>query len=258
MLKLTKPLVILDLETTGTWIEKDRIVEIAMIKCLPDDTRETFKSRVNPRMPIPKRVAQIIGITDEDLKDAPIFKQIAQNVLDFIGDAELAGFNVERFDLLILERELFDAGLKLDWRTRVIYDAQKIYHLHEKRTLTAAYKFYCDKELVNAHTAMGDTEATIEILAAQIEKYGKPADGILSLRDFDYERIDDFFDKERKFRWWSGELYPVFGKYARRVNLKEIAKKDRPYLEWLLTTDFSEQVKKMIREVLDGHHPPAP
>ena len=206
-------------------------------------------------MPIPSRVSQIIGITDEDLKEAPPFKEIAGKVVSFIGDADLGGFNIERFDLLILERELFNAGLKFDWRTRTIYDAQKIYHLHEKRTLKAAYQFYCSKELVNSHTAMGDTEATVEILAAQIEKYGKPEIGMESLKDFEYERLDDYFDEEKKFRWWNGELYPVFGKYAKRNSLKEISQKDPSYLEWLLTTDFPQQVKAMIRGILEGRLP---
>ncbi len=257
-MKLTKPLVVLDLETTGTWIEKDRIVEVGMIRVMPSGDSESFRLRVNPGMPIPPRVAQIIGITDQDVREAPPFKQVAPQVLAFIGDSDLGGFNIERFDLLILERELFQAGIKFDWRTRTIYDAQKIYHLHEKRNLKAAYKFYCDKELTNAHTALGDAEATLEILVAQIQRYGKPEEGIESLRDFDYERIDDFFDEERKFRWWNGELYPVFGKYAKRASLKEIAQKEPDYLQWMLTTDFPQQVKAMLKGVLEGRFPVAP
>ena len=257
-MKLSRPLVVLDLETTGTWVEKDRIVEIGMIRSSPDGPPQSYRARVNPGMPIPPRVAQIIGIIDADVKEAPPFKQIAPEVLSFIGDADLGGFNIERFDLLILERELFQAGIKFDWRSRTIYDAQKIYHLHEKRNLKAAYKFYCDKELESAHTALGDAEATLEILAAQIQKYGKPVEGIESLRDFDYERIDDFFDEERKFRWWNGELYPVFGKYAKRASLKEIAQKEPDYLQWMLTTDFPQQVKAMLKGVLEGRFPVAP
>lgn len=254
-MKISRTLVALDLETTGTWIEKDKIVEIALVRLTPERGREVFKSRVNPGVAIPARVSQIIGITDADVKDEPPFKKIAAEALAFIGDADLAGFNIERFDLLILEREFFEAGLKFEWRTRAIFDAQKIYHLHEKRDLKAGYKFYCEKDLVNAHTALGDTEATLEILAAQIKRYGKPEEGMESLRNFDYERIDDFFDKERKFRWWNGELYPVFGKYAKRVSLKEIATKEPDYLKWLLNTDFSQEVKQMIRGILEGRHP---
>ena len=257
-MKLSKPLVVLDLETTGTWIEKDRIVEIGMIRSSADLHHDSFESRVNPGMPIPARVSRITGITDADVKDAPPFKEIAPKVLAFIGEADLGGFNIERFDLIILERELFTAGLKFEWRSRTIYDAQKIYHLHERRDLKAAYHFYCSKELVNGHTAMGDAQACLEILASQIERYGRPEQGIESLRDFDYERIDDFFDAQRKFRWWNGQLYPVFGRYARKSSLKEIAQKDPEYLKWLLTTDFGSDVKTMIQGVLEGRPPASP
>lgn len=258
MLKLSHPLVVLDLETTGTWVDKDRIVEIALIRCLPDGSQTSFTSRVNPGMPIPPRVTRITGITDQDVKDAPPFKKIAPNVLAFIGDADLGGFNVERFDLIILERELFVAGLKFDWRRRTIFDAQKVYHLNERRDLKAAYQFYCRKELENGHTAMGDTQATVEILGVQVEKYGKPEEGIESLKDFEYQRMDDYFDEGRKFRWWNGELYPIFGKYGKRKSLKEIAQQERSYLEWMLGQDFPSGTKEMLRGVLEGRLPEPP
>lgn len=256
MIKLMRPLVVLDLETTGTWTEKDRIVEIALVRLSPGGEREQFSSRVNPGMPIPPRVSQITGIADEDVRDAPLFKEIAGRVLDFLGDADLGGFNIERFDLPILERELYEAGMKLERRSRAIYDALRIYHLHEKRDLKAAYQFYCGKVLANGHTAMGDTEATLEILQAQIAQYGEPAEGIESLRDMNAERIDDYFDAEKKFRWWNGELYPVFGKYGRKHSLREIVRKDPEYLRWLLTTDFSPEVKTLIQGALAGRFPP--
>lgn len=257
-MKISRPLVVLDLETTGTWVEKDRIVEIGLVKLLPEGGCEKFESRVNPSMPIPPRVSEITGITDADVKDAPPFKAIAPKVLEFIGDADLGGFNVERFDLVILERELFEAGFKFPWRGRAIYDAQRIYHLHEKRDLKAAYQFYCGKILTNGHTAMGDTEATLEILRSQVERYGSAERGVESLRDFKYERMDDYFDEEKKFRWWNGELYPVFGKYARRKSLREIAKEEPAYLEWILKQDFTEQVKSLARNAMTGKFPSGP
>ncbi len=257
-MKITRPLVVLDLETTGTWVERDRIVEIALVKLKPNGSSEKFESRVNPGMPIPPRVSEITGITDADVKEAPPFKAIAAKVLEFIGDADLGGFNVERFDLVILERELFEAGLKFPWRGRAIYDAQRIYHLHEKRDLKAAYLFYCGKVLVNGHTAMGDTEATLEILGSQVERYGKPDLGVECLRDFKYERMDDYYDEEKKFRWWNGELYPVFGKYARRKSLREIAKEEPAYLEWILKQDFTERVKSLARDAMAGKFPSGP
>ena len=146
-MKVARPLVVLDLETTGIWIEKDRIIEIALIKLLPDGSREQFASKVNPAMSIPPRVTEITGITQEDVKDAPAFGTIAGKVLQFIGDADIGGFNVGRFDLPLLAREFLDAGITFDYSQRAIYDAQKVYHLHNKRDLSAAFAFYCQQEL---------------------------------------------------------------------------------------------------------------
>ena len=254
-MKINKPLVIFDLETTGTWINKDKIVEIGMIKVMPDGRREEYLKRVNPGMPIPPNVSRIINIVDEDLKDAPPFGDIAKDVLSFIGDSDLAGFNIQRFDIPILEREIIDAGLSFHWKDRDIYDAQKVYHIHEKRDLTAAYEFYCNKKLESAHSALGDATATVEILDAQIKKYGTTEQGIESLKDFEYERSSDYFDKERKFCWWNGELYPTFGKYSRKSHIRDIAKENHGYLEWILTKDFSDEVKTMIGKALNGEFP---
>ncbi len=254
-IKLSKPLVVLDLETTGTWVEKDRIVEVGMVKLFPDGSKENYVKRVNPGMPIPANVTRIINITDDDVKDAPAFKELAREILEFIGEADIGGFNILRFDLPLLEREFIDAGFTFSWRERNIYDAQKVYHIHEKRDLTAAYQLYCDKALTNAHSALGDAEATVEIFDAQIKKYGSPEVGIESIKDFDYERSSAYFDKERKFSWWNGELYPTFGKYGRKKHIKSICKSDRRYLEWILTKDFSEEIKTMIRGVLNGEFP---
>lgn len=254
-MKLLRPLVVFDLETTGTWIEKDRIVEIGMVKLLPDGSSLNYVKRVNPGMPIPPNVSRIIDITDDDVKDAPRFKDIAKEVLEFIGDSDIGGFNILRFDLPILEREFFDAGFSFHWHNRCIYDAQKVYHIHEKRDLAAAYKLYCNKELDKAHSALGDAEATVEIFAEQVKKYGAEEQGIESLKDFDYGHSSAYYDKERKFSWWNGQLYPTFGKYAKKKDIKYILKNDRPYLEWILAKDFSEEVKTMVRKVLGGEFP---
>ena len=257
-MKITRPLVVFDLETTGIWVEKDKIVEIGMVKLMPDGTRQEYVKRVNPGMPIPVNVSRIIDIKDEDVKDAPRFKEIAREVIDFIGDADLGGFNIQRFDLPVLERELIEAGSSFQWKERSIYDAQKVYHIHEKRDLMAAYQLYCDKELTIAHTALGDAQATVEILDAQIRRYGVEEKGIESLKDFDYEQSSAYFDSERKFCWWNGNLYPTFGKYRRKKHIKEIAKDDRSYFDWISNADFSDKIKAMAVGALKGEFPSPP
>ena len=257
-MKISRPLVILDLETTGTWVEKDKIVEIGLIKLMPDGTKLDYIKRVNPGMPIPPNVTLIINIADADVKDKPRFKEIAEEALAFLGDSDLGGFNILRFDLPLLEREFYEAKLNFHWRDRNIYDAQKIYHIHEKRDLMAAYFLYCGKKLENAHSALSDAEATVDILDAQVGQYGSTELGIESLKDIDYERSSDYFDKERKFCWWNGQLYPTFGKHGKKKHIKDIAKEDREYLEWILTKDFDNEVKAMIQKVLDGQFPEPP
>lgn len=258
-MQLKKPLVVLDLETTGPWVDRDRVIEIAMIKCLPGGGRLTYHKRVNPGMPIPPVVQQLTGITNEAVKAAPAFKEIAREVLEFIGESDLGGYNLERFDLPLLEREIREASLTWDWQKLGVYDAQKVYHLNEKRDLTAAYKFYCGKELgEDAHSALADTEATLEILAAQARKYGDGAEDIDVLSRFDYTNHGEYYDKDRRFRWWNGELYMMFGKYAKRTPLKEIAKKDRGYLEWIVSANFSQEVKDLVAGALEGNFPDPP
>ena len=257
-MKLTRSVVIFDLETTGLWVEKDRIIEIGMIKFSIDGTRENFIRRVNPGIPIPGPVAKLTGISDEDVKNEPFFKSIVGDVLAFIGESDFGGFNIERFDQPLLEREVFDAGLRLEWRHRTVYDAQKIYHIHEKRDLKAAYRFFCDKDLTNAHSALNDSEAALEVLQAQIKKYGGGNEYLESLIDFEYEPMGSFFDENKKFRWWNNELYPVFGKYGRKHSIREIVQKDPAYLRYLMGTDFDEKAKKMLGDALAGKYPVLP
>jgi len=254
-MEISKSLVVLDLETTGTWIEKDRIIEIAIIKIHPDNREEVFESKVNPCMPIPPVVTELTGISNDDVKDAPSFTIIASKVVEFIGDADIGGFNVERFDIPLLQRELSDAGVKFDMSGRAIFDAQKVYHLHEKRDLSAAYAFYCQKDLKDAHSALADTRATLNILVEQINRYGKGNGHIDALKEFTYRQTSDYFDGDRKFRWWNGDLYMTFGKYAKKESLRVVAQKDPGYLNWILDKDFSDDVKLMVQDVLNGRHP---
>jgi DNA polymerase-3 subunit epsilon len=242
------------LEATGTWVDKDKIIEIAMIRLSPSGQETTYCRRVNPAIPIPPIVSELTGIRDKDIEDAPKFADLVDEILAFIADCDLCGFNAERYDLPLLEREIKECGKTFNWQNRHVIDVQKIYHLNEKRDLTAAYKFYCQKELDGAHSAMVDTRATLEILAQQVVRYGKN-DGVDELKKFEYKTLADFYDVDRKFRWWNGDLYMMFGKYAKRFTLQEIAKKDRAYLEWILSADFSEEVKSLVSDALNGRFP---
>ena len=167
-MKISHTLVALDVESTGIWIEKDKIIEIALVKYMPDGKKETYEKKINPGIPIPKAVTDLTGISNEDVRGAPSFEAVAPEILAFLGDADLAGFNIKRFDLPLLTREFADIGVKFDWETKRTYDAQMIFHLNEKRDLSAAYQFYCGKELVGAHSALADSEAIFEILEKQV------------------------------------------------------------------------------------------
>ena len=256
-MKLLNDLVVLDLETTGTWVDRDRIIEIAMIKRMVDGQEEIYEKKINPGIPIPPVVSELTGISNEDVKNAPLFRAVAEEVMAFIEGCDLAGFNVARFDLPLLRREIFDAGLKFSWENVKVFDAQKVYHLNEKRNLTAAYSFYCDKPLENAHSALADTQATLAILEAQVDRYAQDGDDhqIDTLSRFKYEKTAEFLDDERKFRWWNGKAYMMFGKYAKKYSLQEIARRDPGYLEWIVSAKFSEEVKTLVSNALQGQFP---
>ncbi len=253
-MKVENILVCLDVESTGVWVEKDKIIELAFVK-YDGRNKSVFYKRVHPGIKIPAVVTNLTGITNEDIQGAPPFKQIAQEAFDFIGNADLGGFNIERFDLPLLEREFADAGLKFEWKCRKIYDAQKVFHLNEKRDLSAAYKFYCDKDLIGAHSALADSEAVLEILEQQVKKYGEGKDDLASLDKFEYTSLSDYYDSERKFCWWHGKLYLMFGKYARKTPLEDLVTHDRGYLQWVLNADFSDGIKETIRKALNGEIP---
>jgi DNA polymerase-3 subunit epsilon len=250
-------LVVFDLETTGIDVEKDRIVQIALIRVTPDRARETYQTLVNPERPIPPEATAVHGIKDADVRDQPTFAQIRNDVEAFLDGADLAGFNSVNFDLPLLQAELRRAGSEIDYGDVRHLDAMRIFHRMERRDLTAAYRFYCGKELVGAHNALADTEATLEILDAQIARYDEVPDEVEALHRFCNPDEGKYVDRKRKFIWNDqGEAAFTFGKYQGQ-SLNEVVadQRGRGYLEWMLGKDFSEEVKGILRDALDGAFP---
>ena len=243
-LKLHKPLCVFDLETTGVQVAKDRIVEISILKVNPDASRESKTWLVNPEMPIPPDSSAIHGITDEKVKDAPTFKDIASKVLDMISGSDLGGFNSNRFDVPLLAEELLRAGLDFDWSKVKLVDAQTILDKMEPRNLTAAYQFYCKKDLENAHSAEADVLATFEVLDAQVGHYDDLPNDIAGLSEISsHHKFADLagfiaFDKE------DHECF-TFGKYKGR-RVKEVFQKDLGYYGWIQNADFPLYTKKVL------------
>jgi len=248
-LNLTKPLCVFDLETTGTNTAKDRIVEISIIRVEPDGTEETKTWRVNPQMPIPKEASDVHGITDEDVKDAPTFEQIAQEIFEWIHDADLAGFNSNRFDVPLLAEELLRAGIDFDLKTNNMIDVQNIFHKMEPRNLAAAYKFYCNGDLTNAHSAEADTQATLEILKAQLQRYEDLPKDMEKLSNFSsYFNSADF--QGRIIYNDKNEEVINFGKYKGQ-KVEEVLTKDPGYFGWIMRADFPLYMKKIIQNVYE-------
>ena len=256
-LHLTRPLAVFDLETTGIDVERDKIVQIAIIRVEPDGTRRTFEALVNPERPIPPEATTVHGIKDSDVQDAPTFSQIRHEVEEILTGADLTGYNSVRFDQPLLTNELKQAGSELDFLGVKHLDAMRIFHLKEKRDLSAAYRLYCGKELVGAHDALADTTATLEILDAQLNHYDDLPREVDALHVFCNPDEGRFVDLKRKFVWNDqGEAEFTFGKFqGQALNAVVSDQRGRSYLEWMLGKDFSEEIKGILREALDGVFP---
>ena len=246
-LKLKRPLAFFDLETTGLDIAKDRIVEISILKVSPDGKEETYTRRINPTIPMSKQASEITGITDSDLKDMPTFKEVAPEIVKFLDNCDIAGYNSNKFDIPLLAEEFIRAEIDFDFSKRKIIDVQVIYHKKEQRTLKAAYKFYCDKDLENAHSAEADTYATYEILKKQIERYNDLGDDVNSLSKFSFHtRNVDFVGRII----YNDNDVPVFnfGKYKGKP-VAEVLKKDPGYYGWMMNADFPLYTKKVLTKI---------
>jgi DNA polymerase III subunit epsilon len=249
MLQLKRPIAFIDLETTGVSLSTDRIVEIAIIKLLPDGSRQVKRKLINPQMPIPKVTTDIHGINDEMVKDAPTFKQAANEIKVFIDGCDMAGYNSNRFDIPILMEEFLRVGLEVDLSKRKMVDVQHIFYTMEPRTLTAAYKFFCQKELVDAHSAEADVNATIDVFLAQLDRYqnlGTSVESVLEVigedKIVDYARRFSFDDK--------GVEVFNFGKFKGR-SVAEVLKAEPQYYDWMMRGDFPLHTKQKLTEILN-------
>ncbi len=258
-LNLKKPLVFFDLETTGINIVTDRIIEIALLKIHPDGREEEKLQRINPGMPIPPEASIIHGIYDEDVKDAPAFKDVAKTFAKFIEGCDIAGFNSIKFDIPLLTEEFLRADIDIDLKKHKFIDVQVIFHRMEKRTLAAAYKFYLLKDLENAHSAMADTKATYEVLKAQIARYegvmfddcGKKTTPITN--NVDSLASFSSFDKNADFAGRivyddSGTEIFNFGKYKGKA-VEKVLKEDPGYFGWMLQGEFPLYTKKVLTAI---------
>lgn len=246
-LQLKRPIIFFDLETTGVDTAKDRIVEISMVKVGVDGTKQVKTRRINPEMPIPAEATAVHGITDDDVRDEPTFRQIAKSLAQFIEGCDFGGFNSNRFDLPVLVEEFMRAGVEVDFKRRKFVDVQNIFHKMEQRTLVAAYKFYCDKELTDAHSAEADTKATYEVLMAQLDRYPDLQNDVAALAEFsargetvDYAGRIVYNDK--------GEEIFSFGKHKGRV-VSEVFQEEPSYYAWMMNGDFPLYTKKVITEI---------
>ncbi len=246
-LQLTRPICFFDLETTGIHVAKDRIVEISVLKVFPNGNKESKTWLVNPEMPIPNSAIAIHGITDEKVANEPTFKELANEVYQLIKDSDLGGYNSDRFDIPLLAEEMLRAGVDFDMKNRVAVDVQTIFHKMEKRTLEAAYKFYCDKDLTNAHSAAADTMATYEVLLAQLDRYEELENDIKKLSAFSSRRkFLDFagFIAENE----EGEAIFTFGKHKDKL-VAEVLEQEPGYYGWIQQADFPLYTKKILTQI---------
>ncbi len=249
MLQLSRPIAFIDLETTGVNLSSDRIVEIAIVKIMPDGSRVAKRKIINPEMPIPAESAAIHGITNEMVKDAPSFKQVANEIKQFLEHCDLGGYNSNRFDIPVLMEEFLRSDMDIDLSICRMIDVQHIFYTMEPRTLTAAYKFFCNKELLNAHGAEADINATIEVLECQMERYGQLGNSLDSILTCIGE--DKIIDYARRFVFdEKGTAVFNFGKYKGKA-VETILKAEPQYYDWMMRGDFPMHTKKKLTEMFN-------
>jgi len=243
-LKLNRPIIFFDLETTGVDPAKDRIIEICMVKVFPDGNEECKTRRINPGIPIPYESSQIHGIYDDDVKDCPTFKSISKSLQQYIEGSDLGGYNSNKFDIPILVEEFLRAGIDLDIKKRKFIDVQNIFHKMEQRTLVAAYKFYCQKDLENTHSAEADTRATYEVLLAQLDRYEDLENDIEFLAEFSTKTSNVDFAGRIIYDKNKNEVFN-FGKHKGK-KVCDVFRDEPSYYSWMMNGDFPLYTKKII------------
>lgn len=246
-LNLKNPLVFFDLETTGTNINTDRIVEICYLKVYPNGNEEAKTLRINPEMHIPEQASAVHGIYDADVAGCPTFKEVAKNIATDMEGCDLAGFNSNRFDVPVLAEEFLRAGMDIDLSKRKFIDVQTIFHKREQRTLSAAYKFYCDRSLEDAHSAEADTRATYEVLKAQLDRYPDLENDVAFLSDYSSFSKNVDFAGRMVYDEKGVEIFN-FGKY-KGIPVVEVLRKDPGYYGWILSNDFTLNTKAMLTKI---------
>lgn len=246
-LHLTKPICFFDLETTGINITTDRIVEIAVVKVFPTGKEERKTWLINPEIPIPREASSIHGIFDTDVADKPTFKELAKEINAMINDSDLGGFNSNRFDIPLLAEEMLRAGIDFDMKGRVAIDVQTIFHKMEQRTLVAAYKFYCNKTLDDAHSAAADAQATYEVLKAQIAKYDELKNDTKFLAEFSSRKKFADFAGFIIYNEHDEECFS-FGKHKGK-RVEDVLNEEPGYFGWLLNADFPLYTKKVLTAI---------
>ncbi len=253
-LLLERPLVFFDIESTGTNPYRDRIVEIAVIKVMPDGSRDEVVRRINPTIPIPGGASAVHGIYDADVADCPTFDVIALNLYNYLEGCDLAGYNIVKFDVPMLQEEFKRCNLELNMRDRKLIDVFNIFCRLYPRTLSAAYEFFCGGNLEDAHSALADTDATVAVLLGQLAKHPELPREMAGLAEFSAARDADFVDSEGRLKFSGDEVVVNFGKNSGR-RLRDLAAEDPGFLRWMLRSDFSEEVKTVIKNALAGEFP---
>lgn len=256
-LELAKPLAVFDIESTGTNPRSDRIIDLAIVKLMPDGSREEHTFRVDPGIPIPRETTEIHGISDLDVLGKPSFGEIAEQLDEILSGCDLSGYNAIRFDIPMLAAEMDRAGRPFSLEGRNLIDPQRIFHQREPRDLSAALQFYCGDQHTGAHGALDDVQATIRVLEGQLERYPDLPLSAEALHKYCNPKHPHWVDSQGRLRWVNGEVAIGFGKNQGRL-LKGLVATDNGFLNWILQNDFPDDTKAIIRNAIQGTYPDAP